>query len=213
MNPFRQWHNETLGKRTVAALEKNNFTASYFPDGESAVLHLLDLVPEGASVGMGGSETSKALNLGAGLASKKCVIHDHNLPGLSVEERNRIRYRQMTSDVFICSSNAVTLKGELVNTDGMGNRVAAMIFGPKKVIVVAGTNKIVRNLDEADKRIKLTAAPINNRRIGTQNPCVRLGECADCNNDTRLCNITAVISRRPPLTDFHVLILGLDLGF
>jgi hypothetical protein len=213
MDPLTQWHNETLGKRAAAALEKHGFTASCFPDGASAVRHLLELVPEGASVGLGGSATSKTLELGAKLALKKCTVLDHNLPELTVEERNKIRYRQMLSDVFICSSNAVTLKGELVNVDGTGNRVAAMIFGPKKVIVVAGTNKIVRDLDEADKRIKLVAAPMNNKRLGIQNPCATLGECADCNNSSRICNITTIISRRPSLTDFHVLIVGESLGF
>ena len=104
-------------------------------------------------------------------------------------------------------------RGELVNRDAVGNRVAAMIFGLKSVFVIAGANKLVRDLEEAERRIRLVAAPLNNRRFATKNPCVQQGECVDCRSEARLCNITTVISRRPPLTDMHVLILGEALGF
>ena len=87
------------------------------------------------------------------------------------------------------------------------------MFGPKKVIIVAGTNKIVRDLEEADQRIKMYAAPMNNKRYETPNPCVQLGECVDCNNKTRICNITTIISRCPPATEIHVVLIGGTFGF
>lgn len=213
METLTNWHNEALGQRAVKALEKNRFSAAYFADRASAVRHILSLVPEGANVGIGGSATEKSLDVGGKLKSKGCAVFDHNLPGLSAEEKVAIRHKQLAVDVFISSSNAVTLKGELVNTDGAGNRVAAMIFGPKRVIVVVGANKLVRDLDEAHKRIKMLAAPLNNKRLGTPNPCTVTGECADCHNDTRICNVTTIMSRKPSLTDIHVVIIGEDLGF
>lgn len=123
------------------------------------------------------------------------------------------RYKQLTCEVFLSGTNAITLTWEIVNRDAFGNRVAAMMFGPKKVIIVVGTNKIVRNLEEADKRIKMYAAPMNNKRYETPNPCVTLGECMDCKNPQRICNITTILNRRPPLTDIHVVVLGENLGF
>lgn len=213
MDTISAWHYGTLGKRAVQALERNGFKAAYFPDRESAAAHILALVPEGASVGIGGSQSERALGIAAKLESGNHAIHDHGRPGLSKEEKTAIRYRQMVSDVFICGTNALTLKGELVNTDATGNRVAAMIFGPKRVIVIAGINKIVRDADEAQARIRMTAAPMNNKRLETGNPCVQSGECADCRSASRLCNITTVISRCPPLTDFHVVLVGEELGY
>ncbi|MDR1243139.1 MAG: lactate utilization protein [Deltaproteobacteria bacterium] len=213
MNDVMSWQHETLGKRAVAALEKNHFTAVYFPDRQSAVTHILSLVPEGASVGIGGSQTERALGLAVKLEQQGCIIHDHGRPDLTPEERDAARLKQLCADVFISSSNAVTLTGELVNRDGTGNRVAAMIFGPKKVIVVAGTNKIVRDPAEAETRIQRIASPLNNKRLSRPNPCVQTGECMDCHGRARICNITTIISRCPPLTDIHVFIIGEELGY
>ena len=213
MDSLKEWHGKALGKRAVQALEKNGFQAGYYADLVSASHYILHLVQDGASVGIGGSQTERALELGTKLKDKGCTVHDHGLPGLTVEERTEIRYRQLTADVFISGTNAITLKGELMNRDSNGNRVAAMMFGPKKVIVVAGVNKIVRNLEEADARIRMVAAPMNNKRLGTENPCVELGECVDCRNPTRICNMTTILSRRPPLSEFHVILIGEELGY
>ena len=105
------------------------------------------------------------------------------------------------------------MDGKLVNVDGTGNRVAAMIFGPGKVIVVAGINKIVRDLGAAEERIRSVAAPVNNSRIGLPNPCVKTGECMDCQGPTRICNVTTIIGKRPNTTEMHVVIVGEDMGF
>ena len=212
-NPLIQWRDEALGKRAVEALKKNGFQAEYFGDPQGAVAYVAGLVPHGASVGIGGSRTERELGLTEHFTRKGCTILDHGLDGMAPEERNAIRYKQLTADVFISSSNAITLKGELVNRDAFGNRVAAMMFGPKKVVVIAGANKIVSNLEEAEERIKKYAAPMNNKRYETPNPCVQLGECVDCNNPTRICKITTIISRRPPLTEMHVVIIGGTFGF
>lgn len=105
------------------------------------------------------------------------------------------------------------MKGELVNRDGFGNRVAAMIFGPQKVIIAAGINKVVKDIEEADERIKLQAAPLNTKRHELPNPCQKTGVCADCESPNRICNITTIIHKCPPLTDIHVVLIGEDLGY
>jgi len=213
MDRNMQWHHETRGKKAVEALEKNGFTAAYFPDSARAAAHLLSLVPDGAGVGFGGSMTIKALDIEHALAQKGCTVFDHGKEGLTPEERTALRRKQLSADVFLCSSNAVTMQGEMVNVDGIGNRVAAMMFGPERVIVAVGTNKLVNTLEEAHARIKTVAAPVNNKRINTPNPCVQSGECVDCQSESRICNLTAIIRRRPRLTDIHVLVIGEELGY
>jgi len=210
---LKQWHKATLGQRVVAALQKKGFTAAYFENREQAVEHILDRIPPGATVGIGGSTTLREIGVVDLLREKGYVLYDHNAPGLQPEERTVMRYKQLSSDVFLTSTNALTLKGELVNRDAVGNRVASMFFGPKKVIVVAGVNKIVKDIDAADARIKMVAAPMNVKRLETPNPCLKIGECADCQNPTRICNITTIIHRRPSLTDVEVVIIGEELGF
>ena len=213
MDELHARHGKILGERAARALAKNGFTAAFLENGRAALDYILERTPAGASVGFGGSHTVKALGIAEALAGRGCTVLDHNAAGLSGEERTAIRYRQLAADCFICGSNAVTLTGELVNRDGIGNRVAAMIFGPKLVFVVAGVNKIVRDPAEAEARIRLTAAPLNSLRLGLPTPCAEHGECVDCRSERRICNITSIISRRPPLADFHVLIVGEELGF
>jgi L-lactate utilization protein LutB len=213
MSDLTEWHNDVIGQRAVDALIKHNFTAHYFGDRQVAINHILQLITEGATIGMGGSRTGMELGLWELLAERGHEMFNHNLDGLSLEEKTALRYKQLTCDVFLSGVNAITLNGEIVNRDAFGNRVAAMMFGPKKVIIIAGINKIVRDIEEADKRIKMYSAPMNNKRYELPNPCVQLGQCVDCNSPRRSCNITTILSRRPPLTDIHVMIIGEDLGF
>jgi len=213
MDPNMQWHNEMRGNRVVSELAQNGFTATYFADRASAAAHLLSLVPDGASVGFGGSMTIRAMGIAQKLAQKGCTLLDHSQEELTIEERNIIRRKQLLANVFLCSSNAVTMQGELVNVDGTGNRVAAMMFGPERVIIAVGTNKLVDTLEDAHARIQNVAAPINNKRLDRPNPCVQTGKCTNCRSKTRICNMTAIIRRRPPFTDIHVLVIGEELGY
>ncbi|MEM3137804.1 MAG: LUD domain-containing protein, partial [Thermofilaceae archaeon] len=111
------------------------------------------------------------------------------------------------------SVNAVTMDGKLISIDGVGNRVAAMIFGPKRVIVVAGKNKLVRDVKEGLWRAKNIAAVMNCKRLKLKTPCVKLDRCLDCSSPERACNITVIVERKPSLTDFHVILVNEDLGF
>ena len=213
MNEHVRWHHDLVGERVAEALRRNDFDAVYCKSAAEAAEEVLRLVPENGTVGLGGSWTVKELGVVEKLKARGNTILDHGAPGLENEERVRIRRAQLTADAFLTGSNAVTMDGRLVNTDGNGNRVAAMIFGPGKVIVVAGVNKIVRDIQEAEGRIRKTAAPINNRRLNLPNPCVKTGECMDCQGPTRICNVTTILHKRPKLTEMHVIIVGEALGF
>jgi len=213
VNEFKQWHNDTLGAKAVEALVKNNFTATYVKTREEAVQQITDLIPVEATVGVGGSWTIQEIGLDKALETRGNTMFNHGKPGLSPAEGIEIRRKELSCDVFITSTNALTLDGEMVNVDGVGNRVAAMIFGPKKVIIIAGTNKITRDIAEAQNRIELYAAPINNKRLNRPNPCVKTGECMDCSGPNRICNVTTILHKKPSLTDMHIFIIGEELGF
>ena len=213
MKQFIQWHNDTFGEKVVKALEKNNFQAHYAVNRTVAIEKALSLIPAGATIGVGGSWTLKELGIPEQLAKNGHTVYDHNIPGLTMEESLALRRKELLSDVFLSGANAITLGGQLVNTDGSGNRVAAMSFGPKKVIVIVGVNKIVSDLDAAMERIETVAAPINNKRLDRPNPCTITGMCMDCQGSTRICNITSILHKRPPAIDFHVIVVGEELGF
>ena len=135
-------------------------------------------------------------------------------PGISPEEAMAVRRRQLSSDLFLSGTNALTLSGCLVNIDNTGNRVGAMVFGPKKAIVVAGRNKIVDgSIEDAIRRVKEWAAPPNAKRLQYQTPCATTGFCSDCSSPERICRIVTIIEKRPKRSDLRVLVVNEDLGF
>ena len=129
------------------------------------------------------------------------------------EEGLELRRQGLTADVMVASTNAITLDGRLVNLDGMGNRVAAMAFGPKKVILVVGMNKVAPDLESAVARVKNYAAPINNIRYGLKNPCVETGLCSDCRSPQRICNMWSTIEGHMIEGRIHVKLVGESLGY
>lgn len=205
-------HTTILGNNTVEALVKNGFQAEYLQDEAAAKERLLALIPEGASVGFGGSATIKHMDIKGELAKRGCALYDHN--GVQdPDEAAAIRRSQLTCDVFLSGSNAITRDGRLYNVDGKGNRVAAMIFGPGEVIIVAGINKVVSDLTAAEERVYGYAAPINNLRFNSGNPCTKTGECMDCSSPKRICNIATILHRCPTGTKIRILLVGESLGF
>ncbi len=207
------WHNEVLGNRAVEALKKNKFDARYFGTRDEATQFVLSLIKSGDKVGTGGSMTLTELGLHDKVKQKGAVLLDHSDPSLSPEQKMEIRRQQLVCDVFLSGTNAVTLDGWLLNVDGTGNRVAAMTFGPKKVVIVVGTNKITEDLDAALDRIRLKASPMNNKRLSLPNPCATTGVCEECEGNTRICNIYSVLRRKPSATDISVVVIGEDLGY
>jgi hypothetical protein len=213
VSEMNTWHGRTLGLKTVDALRKNRFEADFFETREETAKAVTEMISAGMEVAFGGSQTAKQLNLQQLVTDKGAVILDHNAPGLSDLQKMEVMRRQQICDVFICSSNAISLQGELFNIDGHGNRVAAMSFGPRRVIVVAGVNKLVADEEAAWERIRTIAAPINFKRLNRPNPCAKHGVCMNCNLPTRGCNIYVATRRRPSLTDFSVFIVNESLGF
>lgn len=205
---IREWYNEAQALKAVEALKKNGFNSYYFKSRSEAVEMVLDLVPEKAVVGIGGSLTIRELNLPEILSKKGYEVILHDSPGTFENRR-----RTLLSDVFLSSVNAVTLDGKLVCLDGVGNRVAALAFGPKKTIVIAGINKLVRSLDEALWRVKNVAAPMNVKRLNRKTPCNLDGFCVDCDSKERLCRAILILEKVPALSDFSVIIVGENLGF
>lgn len=210
---LKSWHTETLLERVVKKLTENLFSARYFLERQKLVEAILGLVPDGAKVGLGGSVTLRELELKDGLIKKGCEVLDHWDPSLTEEEKRRVRKLQHSCDVFLSSANAITEDGEIVNMDGVGNRVASIIYGPQRVIIVAGYNKIVKDLKEAIERIKRISAPLNAKRLGAKLPCAETGYCVDCKSERRICRILTILQRRPPETEMHVLLLNEEIGF
>lgn len=206
--------NGERAKKVVAALNKNLFEGVYAPTAREAVEEVLKRVPAGATVGAGGSVTLRQIGILEMLKQKGHTVFDHWQEGLDAAEVYHVRRSQLTADVFLASANAVTVNGRLVNIDGVGNRVAAMIFGPSRVIVVAGMNKIARDQEAAVARIKDEAAPRNMYRMDLPTPCAKTTFCADCLPPARMCRITTVIEAKPlGIPEFTVIIVGETLGY
>ncbi|HKL48078.1 MAG TPA: lactate utilization protein [Desulfuromonadales bacterium] len=213
IDEHQRWHRRQLMEKAGAALEKNGFAVHLFDDREAAVSHLSAATSESSSVGFGGSMTLAQLQLPEVIAGqgKKTLVHGR--PGLSHEERQQIMREQLTCDLFMTSTNALTLDGHLVNIDGNGNRVCAMSFGPKKVVVVAGSNKIASDNEAAFKRVKEVACPPNAKRLGFKTPCATTGVCTDCDSEQRICRITSIIERCPLSTPIEICLINDDLGY
>lgn len=199
-------------ENTLKAFKKNGFRAEFVKDRDDAKKRLLELIPANASVGIPGSKSVRQTGIDNALKERGQKLFDHWDESLKPHETLQCRKSQLTCDILLTSSNAVTEAGELVNRDGMGNRVAAMIFGPMQVIVVAGINKLVKDAHAAERRIKETAAPIRAKEMNLKTPCVESGKCEDCDHAQRICRITTIIKRKPMVTNFTVLIVGEDLG-
>lgn len=213
MDPNKQWWIEERAKRAIDKLEAHDFKAIYVKAKTEALEEIWKHITPRISVGIGGSVTIRELEILGKLEAQGNVVYNHWKPGLSKEEVLSIRKSQMTCDLFLSSVNAVTLSGELVNIDGVGNRVNSTIFGPGKTILVAGYNKIVEDVQEAIKRTKNVAAPINAKRLNIDVPCAKLGKCVDCNSSNRICRVIVIHERRPSLTDILVILVGEELGF
>ncbi|MEM1525390.1 MAG: lactate utilization protein [Nitrososphaerales archaeon] len=211
----RVWYYEKIVETTIKNLIKNGFDAFYVSTKDEALKKILDMVPIEAKVGVGGSLTLREMGLIEILTKRGNSVAETWQPNLSKEVELEMRRKHLTSDVFISSTNAITMDGKLVNIDGTGNRVAAMIFGPKKVIIVASVNKIVKDVDEGIERVRNVAAPMNAKRYNKKTPCAITGLCDEknCELPDRICKIITIIERRPTNTDTTIILVGEALGY
>jgi len=204
------WQLERRGRSCVEALRKNGFDAHYLPDQEAVRERVLAECEKALSIGFGGSMSIAEMKIQEALAGRGKRILDHSR--VTSEEKAATRLGQLTCDLFLTGTNAVTLDGCLVNLDMNGNRTNAMTFGPRKIVVVAGGQKIVADVPEAMRRIKSTAAPRNTKRLKLSTPCAATGFCEDCNSPQRICRVYSIIERKPPHSDITVLVCGEPLG-
>jgi hypothetical protein len=213
VSELNSWYSTTIAVKTIDALRRNHFDAGFFNVREEAIDIIMGYVKPGMTVAFGGSQTLKQLGLDIMIADAGAVILDHNAEGLTLEEKIEIMRKQQVCDLFLCSSNAITTQGEIYNIDGNGNRLSAMIFGPKKIIIVAGVNKLCLNESTAWDRVRSIAAPINMKRLNRPTPCTEKGFCMDCGVDARGCNIFLSLKRKPSLSDISVFLINESLGF
>ena len=206
--------NEKVAAQIINKLEKRRMEGSYASSAAQAKTEVLAMIPQGATVFRCGSMTAAGMGLWEDISDLPEVkLIDPYQPELKPEEGLELRRQGLTADVMIASSNAITIDGKLVNLDGMGNRVASMAFGPKKVILLVGMNKVAANLESAMDRVKHRAAPINNVRYGLKNPCVETGLCSDCRTPQRICNMWSIIEGHMIQNRIHVKLIGEDLGY
>ena len=206
--------NEKVATKIIKNLEKRRMEGSYAPTAAQAKKEVIAMIPQGATVFRCGSMTAGGMGLWEDVANLPEVkLIDPYQPNLAPEEGLELRRQGLTADVMVAGSNAITLDGKLVNLDGMGNRVASMAFGPKKVILLVGMNKVAPDLESAMARVKHRAAPINNIRYGLKNPCVETGLCSDCKTHQRICNMWSIIEGHMIQNRIHVKLIGEDLGY
>ncbi len=204
--------NALRGKHLVEALTKRKMEACYVATKEEALEKAMSLLPEGASVAWGGSMSVKAIGLPEKVKAANYTVIDRDM-AQSPEERVEIDHKTQSVDYYFMSTNALSLDGTLVNIDGFGNRVSALIFGPKNVVLIVGMNKVTSTPEEALSRVRNVAAPINCIRLGRNTPCAKTGFCHDCTADECICRqiVTTRLSSMPGR--IKVILVGESLGF
>ena len=201
----------TLMTNTVYALVRKGFTVHHAATAKEAADLVMHLIPEGASVGLGGSVTVRDMGLYDTLKAQGNPVHWH---WMNDEPKPDVFASALNSDVYLVSSNAITADGCLVNIDGTGNRVGAMIHGPKQVIVIAGSNKLVSgSVPQAIARIKSVACPRNAQRLGLNTPCGLTGKCNAEACEKGMCNVTSIIERPVGGHKITIVLVDEELGY
>lgn len=203
---------EKRGNILVKNLQSRHFEAYYCANKEEALKKALELIPEGSCVGWGGAMSCEEIGLMKALHAGNYRPMDRSL-AKTPEEREQMMRDMLFSDVFLTGANGLSLDGQMVNIDGTGNRVAAIIYGPKSVIVVAGMNKVEDTLEDAITRARTVAAPMNNQRFDNDNPCSVTGTCGNCKNLTCICNQIVITRHCRPAGRIKFVLVGEDLGY
>lgn len=208
-----KWVNEKRIFRTIEALNKNNMNGYFVKNKEDLIKKIKELVPENSVVSCGGSMSLFECGVIEHLRSKRYKFLDRYKEGLTKDEINKIFKESFFADAYFASSNAVTEDGKLYNVDGNGNRVAAILFGPEKVILIVGINKIVKNIEEAVIRNREISAPANAKRLNKLTPCAKVGYCMDCKSSDKICREFTVIASQSNKDRIHVIFINEEVGY
>lgn len=210
LEPLKK-RNDLAGPKVVEALTKRHFEAYYVSDSKDVAAKVMELIPAGASVSWGGTTTVDQLGIKKLLADKGYTLIDRDT-AKSPEEREEIMHQALMSDFFLMSSNAITEDGELFNIDGKGNRVAALCYGPKNILIIAGMNKIVPDMDAAYDKVRNYTSPVNAMRFCDATPCAKTGLCGDCLSPQSICAQFVETRICKPDGRIKVILVGEDLG-
>lgn len=209
------WHKKNLATEVAGKMVKRGFKAVYVPTAAEAKAAVLDWLPTDGSLALLGSQTMNQLGVYAHLrqSGRQLVDHATQTAGLTPAEADNYKRGVFTAAAMLTSANAVDMEGRLYNIDGVGNRVAGLIFGPDSVVVAVGLNKLAPTPEAAWQRARQVASPMNNKRLNYNNPCAKSGRCHDCQTVTSICNYFAVIDRSRPEGRIKVVLVGEDLGY
>lgn len=208
----RELYYEKRGSILVKNLQSRHFEAYYCHNREEALAKVMDLIPEGSSVGWGGARSAQEIGLMEALKSGNYRTIDR-ATCKTAEEKEQTARDCLSADYFLTGANGLSLTGEMVNIDGTGNRVAAIIYGPKNVLVIAGMNKVVDTLEDAVKRARTVAAPMNKQCFSGDTPCLITGVCGDCKSEYCICNQIVITRNCRPAGRIKFILVGEDLGF
>ena len=211
MTQMKKAYFEKRGQILVKNLRNRYFDAWYCDTKEDALAKVLELIPEGAKIGWGGVLSAQQIGLFDALRSGNYDLLDRDLCKTQ-EEREQMMKDALFADVFLTGANGLSLDGQMVNIDGTGNRVGAIIYGPKKVIVIAGMNKVCDTLEEAVKRAREVAAPLNMMRFMKDTPCAATGKCGDCKAEGCICNQIVITRHCRPVGRIQFVLVGEQLG-
>ena len=211
MTEFEKKYYEKRGQLLVKNLQSRHFDAYYCEDSAAALSKALELIPQGATVSWGGTLTAEQIGLIDAIRKGNYQALDRSLCRTQ-EERTAIYKKALLADVFVTGANALSMDGQMVNIDGTGNRVAAIVYGPESVIVIAGMNKVTDTLESAITRARTVAAPMNKQRFPNQTPCEVTGSCADCKSPECICNQILITRHCRPAGRIKFILVGEDLG-
>lgn len=199
--------------RLIANLRRNRMAGYSVPDEDGVIRLLAELIPIGDTVGCGDSVTLEKTGVFDFLRNGDYRFYDKHRPGLSSAEKRDLYLKNFSADTFVTGTNAVTMDGKLFNIDGNGSRVAPMLYGPKQVIVVVGINKLVETVEDAVKRARQLAAPLDAKRLGKNTPCTKLNACIDCKHKDRICNDFVLIAGQFTQDRIKVILVDKPLGY
>ena len=202
----------TAAETVIKNLQQRNMEGYYFEDSASCVKAIIDLMEEGSVVSWGGSMSVSECGLMDAIQGGKYQLIDR-MTAKSPEEAREIFSKTVMADYYLMSTNAITFDGELINIDGNGNRVACLIHGPKHVIIVAGMNKLVSNVEDGQRRVRDIATPANTKRLNRNTPCFHTGRCGDCLSPDCICNQIVVTRRSGHPGRIKVFLVGEELGY